>query len=431
MASPPITRRPPATPSLPAAAPTGGMIEARPGDTPLKLLARIGVAPQDAQAAVRELSTVWNPRDLKAGQKAAVFVQDDRLLSFRLALAPDHEIVVARDYQGNFVAEDQDRPTREVATLGTGTIQTSLSGAASRAGVPAGVLGEMIAAFSYDVDFQREVRPGDTFTVLYRRIHDEFGQPTGLGRLVYAEMVLSGTRLRLYRYTPEGGEPGYFTAIGENIKKPLLRTPVDGARLTSGFGMRVHPVLGYSRMHRGVDFAASIGTAVYAAGDGVVVHAGRVSGYGNYVEIEHNQQYATAYGHLSAFARGLHDGERVRQGEVIGYVGMTGLATGPHLHYEVHYQGAQIDPLSVRMPSLTRLAGDDLKAFQASRDAIERELIELRQELVAHVSVPPRPLLRPRSAPGGSAATRPPPSTGGRRRASARRRLGASRASRR
>ena len=210
---------------------------------------------------MRELSTVWNPRDLKAGQKAAVFVQDDRLLSFRLALAPDHEIVVARDYQGNFVAEDQDRPTHEVATLGTGTIQTSLSGAASRAGVPAGVLGEMIAAFSYDVDFQREVRPGDTFTVLYRRMHDEFGQPTGRGRLVYAEMVLSGTRLRLYRYTPEGGEPGYFTAIGENIKKPLLRTPVDGARLSSGFGMRFHPVLGYSRMHRGVDFAASIGTA--------------------------------------------------------------------------------------------------------------------------------------------------------------------------
>ena len=116
------------------------------------------------------------------------------------------------------------------------------------------------------------------------------------------------------------------------------------------------------------------------------MHAGRVSGYGNYIEIEHNQQYTTAYGHLSAFARGLHEGERVRQGEVIGYVGMTGLATGPHLHYEVHYQGAQIDPLSVRMPSLTRLAGDDLKAFQTSRDEVERELIELRQELVAHVS---------------------------------------------
>ena len=180
-----------------------------------------------------------------------------------------------------------------------------------------------------------------------------------------------------------------------------MRTPVDGARLTSGFGMRFHPVLGYSRMHRGVDFGAPTGTAVYAAGDGVVVRAGRVSGYGNYVEIEHNQQYATAYGHLSAFARGLHEGERVRQGEVIGYVGMTGLATGPHLHYEVHYQGAQIDPLSVKMPALTRLAGDDLKAFQASRDAVERELFELRQDLVAHAAcaLGRRPMNQTASAP--------------------------------
>jgi murein DD-endopeptidase MepM/ murein hydrolase activator NlpD len=255
--------------------------------------------------------------------------------------------------------------------------------------VPAGVLGEMIGAFSYDVDFQREVQPGDGFTVLYRRIHDEFGRPTGLGRLVYAEMVLSGTRLRLYRFTPNGGEPGYFNAVGENIKKPLLRTPVDGARLTSGFGMRLHPLLGYSRMHRGVDFGAPSGTAVYAAGDGVVVRAGRVSGYGNYVEIEHNPQYTTAYGHLSAFAHGLHDGERVRQGEVIGYVGMTGLATGPHLHYEVHYQGAQIDPLSVKMPALIRLAGDDLKAFETNRNAVERELYDLRQDLVAQYGCRP------------------------------------------
>ena len=210
------TRR--GAPAPDSAAQPAETVEARPGDTPLKLLARMGVAPQDAQAAVRELSTVWNPRDLKAGQKAAVFVQDDRLLSFRLALAPDHEIVVARDDQGSFVAEDQDRPTREVATLGTGTIQTSLAAAASRAGVPAGVLGEMIAAFSYDVDFQREVRPGDTFTVLYRRIHDEFGRPTGLGRLVYAEMVLSGTRLRLYRFTPQAASPAISTPSARTSK---------------------------------------------------------------------------------------------------------------------------------------------------------------------------------------------------------------------
>jgi murein DD-endopeptidase MepM/ murein hydrolase activator NlpD len=361
-------------------------VEARPGDTPLSLLTRIGVAREDAQAAVRQLSTVWNPRGLRAGQKAAVSVQSDRLLSVRLVLAPGRDVVVARDDSGGFIAEDQDRPTSEVTALGAGTIHTSLSEAASRAGVPAGVLGEMIRAFSYDVDFQREIRPDDSFTVLYQRVDDEFGRPTGSGHMLYAEMILSGVRLRLYRYAVPGSEVGYYNAIGENIRKPLLRTPVDAVRITSGFGMRFHPILGYSRMHRGVDFAAPIGTAIYAAGDGVVTEAGPSAGYGNYVEIAHNQQYATAYGHLSAFARGLHVGEQVRQGEVIGYVGMSGMATGPHLHYEVHYQGVQIDPLSVKMPAMTRLAGNELTEFQRSRDAIERQLFERRQDLMARVN---------------------------------------------
>jgi murein DD-endopeptidase MepM/ murein hydrolase activator NlpD len=299
-------------------------------------------------------------------------------------LAPNREIAVARDDTGGFVVEDQDRPVRQVATLGSGTIHSSLSEAANRAGIPAGVVGEVIRAFSYDVDFQREIHPGDTFTVLYQRVDDEFGRPTGIGRMVYAEMVLSGMRLRLYRFTTKDGETGYYTALGESIRKPLLRTPIDGARISSTFGMRLHPILGYSRMHKGVDFAAPSGTAIYAAGDGVVVREGRVSGYGNYIEIEHNPQYATAYGHLSAFARGLHQGERVRQGDIIGYVGMTGTATGPHLHYEVHYQGAQVDPQSIKMPSMTQLAGDDLKAFQANRAAADELLITLRQDRIAH-----------------------------------------------
>ncbi|MBV9828366.1 MAG: M23 family metallopeptidase [Alphaproteobacteria bacterium] len=365
------------------------MVEARPGDSPLRLLTRVGVAPDDAHAAIRKLRTVWNPRDLKAGQKAAVLVQSDKLLSVRLALAPDRDIVVARDDTGGFVAEDQNRPTHDVQALGSGTINTSLSGAASRAGVPAAVLDEMIRAFSYDVDFQREVKAGDSFTVLYDRVDDEFDHPTSRGHLEYAEMVLKGVRLRLYRFTPKDGEPGYFNALGENIRKSLLRTPIDGARITSGFGMRFHPILGYSRMHKGVDFGAPIGTAVYAAGDGVVARAGQVSGYGNYIELQHNAQYATAYGHLSAFANGLHQGEHVRQGDVIGYVGMTGMATGPHLHYEVHYDGVQIDPQSVKMPALTRLAGDDLRAFQAARSGIEKKLNGSRPDLVAGMQCRP------------------------------------------
>lgn len=358
-------------------------VEARSGDTPLKLLARAGVAPEDAQEATRLLARVWNPRDLQPGQRAAVLTQSDRLLSFRLALAPDRDIVIARDHMGSFVVEDQDRPTRDVPTLGSGTIRTSLASAADRAGVPPGVLAEMIRAFSYDVDFERDIQPGDTFTVLYDRIEDEFGRPTRLGQMTYAEMVLEGRAIRLFRFAPKDNEPGYFTENGENTRKPLLRTPIDGARLSSGFGMRLHPILGYTRMHRGVDFAAPTGTAIYAAGDGTVTRLGRVSGYGNYVEIRHGEQYTTAYAHLSAFARGLTKGDRVRQGEVIGYVGSTGTATGPHLHYEVHYRGEQVDPRSIRMPATIRLAGDDLRDFQAYRAVIENRLIDLRQDLIA------------------------------------------------
>jgi murein DD-endopeptidase MepM/ murein hydrolase activator NlpD len=358
--------------------------EAKPGDTTLKLLTRMGVSADDARAAARTVGTVWNPHDLRPGQKVTLSVQGGRLQSFRLALGPAREIAAARNDAGDFIAEDQARPTSAVRTFGAGKIATSLSRAVADAGIPMAVVGEMIRAFSYDVDFQREVKAGDTFAMLYDHVHDEAGEPTSVGQLVYAEMVLSGKPLRLYRFAPPNGEAGFYNALGENTRKPLLRTPVDGAGITSGFGMRFHPILGFSRMHQGVDFGVPSGTPVFAAGDGKVVQAGRNGGYGNYIEIEHSQQYATAYAHLSGFAAGLRDGQRVRQGEVIGYVGMTGLATGPHLHYEVHYHNAPIDPLSVRMPATTRLAGADLKAFQAVRRSIDGELERARPGLVAH-----------------------------------------------
>jgi murein DD-endopeptidase MepM/ murein hydrolase activator NlpD len=359
-------------------------VETQPGDTPLKLLTRMGVSPEDARAATRTMSAVWDPRDLRPGQKVTLSILDGHLNSFRLALGPAREIAAARDDAGNFVAEDQARPINAVRTFGAGKIVNSLSRAAADVGIPVAVVAEMIRAFSYDVDFQREVRTGDTFAMLYDHVHDEAGKPTSVGHLLYAEMVLSGKVLRLYRFTMPNGEVGFYNALGENIRKPLLRTPVDGASITSGFGMRFHPILGFSRMHQGVDFGVPSGTPIYAAGDGTVTKAGPAGGYGNYIEIQHNQQYATAYAHLSAFAAGLHDGQRVRQGEVIGYVGMTGLATGPHLHYEVHYQNAPIDPLSVKMPAMTKLAGADLKAFQAGRRAIDGQLARARPGLVAH-----------------------------------------------
>ncbi len=402
-----------AAPADPAPRHPAIIVAAQAGDTAVSLLTRAGIGADDAQAAIRKLSSVWDPRSLKPGQRAAVYLQADRLLSVRLALAPGREIVVARDDSGGFTAEDQERPTHAEPTLGSGVIASTLSEAGNQAGVPISVVEELIHAFSYDVDFQREIKTADSFTMLYSRIYDEFDEPAGVGRLMYGELVLSGKKLQLYRFVPSGGEPGYFTAAGISVKKALLRTPIDGARITSGFGVRFHPILGYTRMHRGVDFGAPSGTRVYAAGDGTLTQIGWSAGYGNYIEIDHNRQYATGYGHLSAFAQGLREGSRVKQGAVIGYVGMTGLATGPHLHYEVHYRGEQINPLAVKMPSITRLAGKDMAAFENARRAVDRELLSEHPVAARPEAVRPE-AVRPvaHAAEGAGAAPGAAPQTG-------------------
>jgi murein DD-endopeptidase MepM/ murein hydrolase activator NlpD len=197
------------------------------------------------------------------------------------------------------------------------------------------------------------------------------------GDLLYARLTLSGRDLEAYRFMLPDGSVEYYDRTGKSLRKFLLRTPVDGARLSSRFGMRRHPILGYTRMHKGVDFAAPSGTPIYAAGNGKVTKAGRNGGYGNYVEIRHNGEYSTAYAHLSRFAKGMSPGQRVSQGQVIGYVGTTGRSTGPHLHFEVRRQGSQINPLKLKSVALGQLGGNDLERFKAEMARIDR----MRQDL--------------------------------------------------
>jgi murein DD-endopeptidase MepM/ murein hydrolase activator NlpD len=274
--------------------------------------------------------------------------------------------------------------------LARGTIHTSLFEAASEAGVPPATLAEVIHAFSYDIDFQREIQPGDSFEVLFEHLYDENGKPVGTGDILYADLMLSGTTLRLYRYAPPGESPAFYNAKGESVRKALLRTPVDGARISSRFGLRHHPILGYTTMHRGVDFAVPKGTPIMAAGNGVVETEGRAGSYGNLVVLRHRNGYETAYAHMSRFARGIKRGTYVRQGEVIGYVGATGRATGPHLHYEVRIGGKAVNPLNVKMPSHERLTGRTLVAFLAATRSIDHELLALRRDaILAAAPTPP------------------------------------------
>jgi murein DD-endopeptidase MepM/ murein hydrolase activator NlpD len=200
---------------------------------------------------------------------------------------------------------------------------------------------------------------------MYDRFVDSQGETIYHGDIAFAALTLSGQRQALYRFTRDNGEEGFFDPSGKSARKALLRTPVDGARLSSGFGRRKHPILGYTRMHKGVDFAAPKGTPIYAAGSGTVDVAGRNGGYGKYVRIRHNGSYSTAYAHMNGFAKGIRRGTRVKQGQVIGYIGSTGSSTGPHLHYEVIRDGRQMNPMKVKMPAGPKLAGKERERFLA------------------------------------------------------------------
>jgi murein DD-endopeptidase MepM/ murein hydrolase activator NlpD len=346
------------------------------GDTLLKLLTKAGADTAESSLAIEALRGLYNPKKLQLGQEITLTFARDANDALQLATlnVPDsieRSVSVTRGGDG-FQAQEILRELDQSQVHGAGTITSSLYEAALDAGIPMPVLTEMIRLFSYDVDFQREVQKGDSFEVFYEQFSDDDGKAVKTGDIRAAAMTLSGQEIRYYRYAPPGEEPDYFTARGMSVRKALLRTPIDGARLSSGFGMRNHPVMGYSRMHRGVDFAAASGTPIQAAGDGTVQTAGRNGGYGNYVRIRHNSQYSTAYGHMSRIA--VKAGQRVRQGQIIGYVGSTGLATGPHLHYETIYNGTQINPLSIRLPTGRKLEGKELAAFQRAVDEVDREI---------------------------------------------------------
>jgi murein DD-endopeptidase MepM/ murein hydrolase activator NlpD len=335
------------------------------------------LAGADINAAVDALNPVFPPRDIKAGQEIVLDVAG-ALREIRFSAGRERDFVVRRTATG-FTAKAQPRSLAHVPELAAGVIRTNLFEAAGSAGVPMPVLQEMIRAFSYDVDFQRDLQPNDSFEILFERLYDARGHAVGTGDIVYAALTLSGRTERLYRYIPAGaGTAEFYTAAGASAKKALLRTPVDGARLSSGFGLRLHPILGYTKMHRGIDFAAPPGTPVMAASDGIVEEAGASGSYGNLVVIHHAGAYETAYAHMSRIARSLRPGTPVRQGEVIGFVGATGRATGPHLHFELRVKGEPVNPMSVKSEPHQALAERDLPAFHAVVAAVNDEVLQLR-----------------------------------------------------
>lgn len=353
----------------------------RRNETLIEALINAGSDRRDAYAAANALAGAIDTRRLRPGLELVLELAEGAsaapLSSVSLRIGFDRRVTARRAANaetGAFTVGEDTLPARRVLDHRAGEISDSLYLAARRTGVPTDILIDMIRLFSFNVDFQRQIRPGDSFELIYeRRIAEADGRIEN-GRILYARMTLRGEEMAFYRFEDADGEVDYFDRDGKSARKALMKTPLDGARLTSHFGPRRHPVLGYVRTHQGVDFGAPTGTPVYAAGDGVVERASRYGSYGNYIRIRHNStEYKTAYAHLSGYARGIRAGARVKQGQVIGYVGATGRVTGAHLHYEVYRGEARVNPLRLDLPSGRKLDGPAREAFLQQAESLDSD----------------------------------------------------------
>ncbi len=366
------------------AAPVERALEIRKGQSLIALLTGAGIHAGDAHRAARELARVMDLRRLRAGETVALTLAGGRapgasgaLSGLRIKKDARTEVGVGRLIDGSFQSFERQRRLLRTPISVRGEIASSLYADGVRHGAPAAVMLDVFRLFSYSVDLQRDIQPGDRFELLFDRYSEADGAVADHGEIRYAALQTGGQRIQFYRFEPEPGAFEYFDARGEGARRALLATPVDSARITSGFGRRRHPILGYNKMHRGVDFGAPTGTPIRAAGDGAVVSRGWKGGYGRYIRIRHRDGYQTAYAHLSRYAKGLRQGRRVKQGQVIGYVGSSGRSTGPHLHYEVLVNGRQVNPVRLNLPSGRSLKGEALARFRLHREEIDRKLHEL------------------------------------------------------
>jgi murein DD-endopeptidase MepM/ murein hydrolase activator NlpD len=362
------------------------LIIAKKGETVASILRDLGATPADIGAIARILGPRALDGGIKEGQKLRVLMAPlmggQRLQPIRVIVANDTAIdaVVALADTGKYVSVDVKNVDTEVAESSEDTGDDDTSGVrlyqsvyetALRNRIPSPIIEDLIRIYSYDVDFQRKVQPGDSFEVLYAG-EEETPVADSRNEVLFATLTVGGEMKKFYRFqSPDDGVVDYYDETGKSAKKFLVRKPVIAGIMRSGFGLRRHPILGYTKMHTGVDWAAPSGTAIYASGNGVIEKAGLESGYGKYIRVRHTNGYETAYGHMTAFARGIEEGTRVRQGQVIGFVGSTGLSTGSHLHYEILVNGRFVDPMRIKLPRGRVLDGPMLASFEQERERLD------------------------------------------------------------
>ena len=283
-----------------------------------------------------------------------------------------------RKSQNKFIVKENVLKLYKKEVVIKNEIKSSLYSAAMKSGIEPNIIVEFARIFGFEVDFQRDIRKGDWFEILYERFEDDNNIVKDTGKIIYASMFVNGAEINLYNFKDGSGDIGFYDIKGKSIVKSLMKTPINGARLSSSYGMRKHPILGYNKMHRGTDFAAPSGTPIMASGAGKIIRARWCGGGGNCVKIKHNSTYQTIYAHMKSFARGIKEGRRVKQGQIIGYVGSTGMSTGPHLHYEVIVNGRKVNSQKLKLPSGKILKGKTREEFELARIKIDLKLSELR-----------------------------------------------------
>ncbi|MDX9801132.1 MAG: peptidoglycan DD-metalloendopeptidase family protein [Spirochaetia bacterium] len=348
------------------------------GETLASILYDLGINKIDASDIIESVSSLYNLKYLQPGKKIrfVIFENGEENLPvvelLKMEKTAGTEIrVCARD--GKYEAKLVTVKTIKVHTAAEGVITNSLYSDAALTGIPDSAIMEMFQLFSFDIDFQRDIYRGDKFRVLFENIINMDGEVVSKGNIIFAQLQMSNKDHKVYRFVCDDGKTDYFNESGVNIRKTLLKTPIYGARISSGYGRREHPIYGYSQFHQALDFAAPRDTPIIASGSGVVKLADWNGSYGKCVIIQHSNQYQTLYAHMNSFANNIRRGKSVRQGEIIGYVGTTGVSTGNHLHYEVIFRGKRLNPSTIKTPPEKKLTEDELIRFLKEVETIDME----------------------------------------------------------
>ncbi len=354
-------------------------IEILQGDTFVSILKNLNFEQENIYEIISEIENFFDLNKIKTGEIISVFENSFGEIK-KIEFFKSSETIISVNLDKDINLNIRELNKDSFVESKEYTITESLFSDGIKNGVSADILVKIISLFSFDLDFQRDIRVNTVVSISY-----EFDEIIETGKLQYndikyASIIIDGKKLEYFKFITDDGYVDYFNRAGKNVKKSILKTPLDGARISSNFGMRKHPISGFNKMHKGVDFAAPTGTPIYAGGNGIVEYVGSNGGYGKYIRIRHNNGYKTAYAHLSNYKKGISKGVRINQGEVIGYVGSTGNSTGPHLHYEIIYQNKHINPLKLKLPSGKILEGKELEKFKEEYKIIYADHLSMLYE---------------------------------------------------